>query len=202
VTVTSSSLVIEKSFTGNTAGTDPDLDVPAANIGDTLHYSLAYTGSGPLTNAVITDALPKGLEYVAGSAKGNDDFSDGTYDSASRTITWHAKGVLPDPASGTVAYDVKVLVTAPEFAQPLVNLATIDSDETAPDTDTASVAVLAPPEQATATPPATSTIAPEAAPSNPGFTLMLILLAMAGLTLGIGFVTPAPERVRRRNRLG
>jgi hypothetical protein len=29
-----------------------------------------------------------------------------------------------------------------------------------------------------------------------------MLLAMAGLALGIGFVTPAPERVRRRNRLG
>jgi hypothetical protein len=31
---------------------------------------------------------------------------------------------------------------------------------------------------------------------------MLILLGVAGLALGIGFVTPAPERVRRRNRLG
>jgi uncharacterized repeat protein (TIGR01451 family) len=197
-----SDLGIAKSFTGNTGGTDPDLDVPAANIGDTLSYTLAYTGSGPLTNAVISDALPQGLEFVDGSAAGNADFNDGTYDAATRTITWHAKGVLPDPASGTVTYDVTVLDTAPEFAQPLVNLATIDSDETAPDTDTASVAVLAPPEQATATPPATSTLTPESAPSNPGFALMLILLGVAGLTLGIGFVTPAPERVRRRNRLG
>jgi len=31
---------------------------------------------------------------------------------------------------------------------------------------------------------------------------MLVLLAIAGLTLGIGFITPAPERVRRRDRLG
>ena len=202
VTVASSSLTIQKSFTGNTAGTDPDLEVPAANIGDTLHYSLEYTGSGPLTNAVITDVLPEGLDYVDGSALGNADFDAGTYDPDTRTITWHAKAVLPDPASGTVTYDVKVLDTAPDFVQPLVNLATIDSAETAPDTDTASVAVLAPPEQATATPPATSTLTPEVAPSNPGFALMLILIGMAGLTLGIGFVTPAPERVRRRNRLG
>ena len=197
-----SSLVIEKSFTGNTAGTDPDLHVPAANIGDTLHYTLEYTGSGPLTNAVITDALPKGLEYVDGTALGNADFDNGTYDATTRTITWHAKGVLPDPANGTVTYDVKVADNAPEFSQPLVNLATIDSAETAPATDTASVAVLAPPEQATATPPATSTLTPEVAPSNPGLALMLVLLAIAGLTLGIGFITPAPERVRRRDRLG
>jgi uncharacterized repeat protein (TIGR01451 family) len=205
-TVATSRLVIAKSVTGNTGGTDPDLGVPAANVGDTLHFSLAYTGAGTLTNAVITDVLPQGLEFVAGSAVATADFNAGTYDTATRTITWHAKGVLPDPASGTVTYDVTVLATAPEFAQPLVNLATIDSDETAPDSDTAAVAVLAPPLAITSppkvTPPPTDSLTSETGTSNPGFTLMLMLLAMAGLALGIGFVTPAPERVRRRNRLG
>jgi uncharacterized repeat protein (TIGR01451 family) len=202
ITVTcSSALVIDKSL-GDTGATDPDLGVPAADIGDTLHYSLKYSGAGPLTNAVITDVLPQGLAYVDGTAAGNTDFNDGTYDSATRTITWEAKGVLPDPAKGTVTYDATVLSTAPDFAQPLVNTATIDSDETTPDSDTASVAVLAPPEEATATPPATSTILPEAAPSNPGFALMLILLGVAGLAIAIGFLTPTPERVRRRDRLG
>jgi uncharacterized repeat protein (TIGR01451 family) len=199
-TVATSRLAIEKSLTGNTGGTDPDLGVPAANVGDTLHYKLTYSGAGTLTNAVITDVLPQGLAFVAGTAAGNADFGDGVYDAATRTITWHALDVLPDPASGSVTYDVKVLSTAPDFAQPLVNLATIDSDETGPDSDTASVAVLAPPLELT--PPPTSTLTPESAPSNPGFTLMLMLLGMAGLALGIGFVTPAPERVRRRNRLG
>jgi hypothetical protein len=60
--------------------------------------------------------------------------------------------------------------------------------------------VTSPPRHVT--PPPTSTLTPETAPSNPGFTLMLLLLGMAGLVLGIGFVTPAPERVRRRDRLG
>jgi len=197
----SSALVIDKSFTGNTGGTDPDLHVPAAKIGDTLHYKLKYSGAGPLTHAVITDVLPDGLAYVDGTALGNADFNDGTYDAGSRTITWEAKGVLPDPASGTVTYDVKVLAAAADGTQPLINLATIDSDETAPDTDTASVAVLPPPAAATATPPATSTITPEAGPGNPGFALMLILLGIAGLTLAIGFLTPTPARVRRRARL-
>jgi len=199
-TVATSRLSIEKSVAGNTGGTDPDLGVPAANVGDTLHYKLTYSGAGTLTNAVITDVLPQGLAFVAGTAAGNADFGDGVYDAATRTITWHALHVLPDPASGSVTYDVKVLSTAPDFAQPLVNLATIDSDETGPDSDTASVAVLAPPLELT--PPPTSTITPESAPSNPGFALMLTLLGMAGLALGIGFVTPTPERVRRRDRLG
>ncbi len=195
-----SALVITKSFTGNTGGTDPDLGVPAAKIGDTLHYSLKYTGAGTLTNAVITDTLPAGLAYVDGSAVANADFNAGTYDSTTRTITWHAKGVLPDPASGTVTYDVKVLATAPDFAQPLVNLATIKSDETPLSQDTASVAVLAPPLELT--PPPTSTLTPETGTSNPGFALMLVLLGIAGLALAIGFVTPVPARVRRRDRLG
>jgi uncharacterized repeat protein (TIGR01451 family) len=200
VVACSSALVIDKSFTGNSGGTDPDLGVPAANIGDTLHYSLKYSGAGPLTNAVITDVIPDGLAFVDGSATGNADFNDGTYDSATRTITWEAKGVLPDPAGGTVTYDVTVLAAAAEGALPLINVATIDSDETGPDSDTASVAVLAPPLELT--PPPTSTLAPEVAPSNPGFALMLILLGIAGLALGIGFVTPAPGQVRRRDRLG
>jgi uncharacterized repeat protein (TIGR01451 family) len=199
-TVATSRLLIEKSLTGNTGGADPDLGVPAASVGDTLHYKLTYSGAGTLTNAVITDVLPQGLAFVAGTAAGNADFGDGVYDAATRTITWHALHVLPDPASGSVTYDVKVLSTAPDFAQPLVNLATIDSDETGPDSATASVAVLAPPLELT--PPPTSTLTPESAPSNPGFALMLILLGVAGLALGIGFVTPTPERVRRRNRLG
>ena len=42
----------------------------------------------------------------------------------------------------------------------------------------------------------------ETAASNQGFTLMLVLLGLAGPTLTIGFVTPTPERVRRRDRQG
>ena len=74
--------------------------------------------------------------------------------------------------------------------------------QTAPASAKASVAVLAPPLAIHVTPPPTDTLTPETGTSNPGFALMLILLGVAGFTLGIGFVTPAPERVRRRNRLG
>ena len=205
-TVATSSLSIAKAFTGNTAGTDPDLGVPAAKIGDTLHYTLTYHGEGLLTNAVITDILPNGLAYVAGSAAGDAHFTFDSYDSATRTLKWVAADLL-NPAQaetnsvdGAVTYDVKVLVTAPDLAQPLINTATIDSDQTEPDSATAAVAVLAPPLELT--PPPTSTLTPQNGTSNPGFALMLILLGVAGLTLGIGFITPAPARVRRRDRLG
>jgi uncharacterized repeat protein (TIGR01451 family) len=196
---TPSTLTIEKAVTGNTGGTDPILDVPLAKIGDTLTYTLDYAGTGPITNAIITDVLPVGLDYVEGSAEGDANFTFVDYDDATRTLTWTAAS-LPDPASGSVSYDVVVLEEAAEEVQPLVNVATIDSDETEPDDDTRSVAVL--PPVLVLTPPPTSTLTPETGTSNPGFTLMLVLLAIAGLALGVGFVTPVPERVRRRDRLG
>jgi uncharacterized repeat protein (TIGR01451 family) len=194
-----SALTIEKSFTGNTGGDDPILGVPLAKIGDILTFTLEYAGVGPITNGVITDVLPEGLEYVDGSATDDANFTFVDYDDATRTLTWTA-ATLPDPASGSVTYDVIVLEAAAEEVQPLVNVATIDSDETEPDDDTRSVAVL--PPVLALTPPPTSTLTPETGTSNPGFTLMLVLLAFAGLALGVGFVTPVPERVRRRDRLG
>ncbi len=99
-----------------------------------------------------------------------------------------------------MTYDVVVLEAAAEEVQPLVNVATIDSDETEPDSDDRSVAAL--PSVLALTPPPTSTLTPETGTSNPGFSLMLVLLGLAGLALGVGFVTPVPERVRRRDRLG
>ena len=205
-TVGSSALDIAKSFTGNTGGIDPILDVPLATIGDTLHFTLTYTGGGPLTNAVITDVLPVGLAYVAGSAAGDANFTFIGFDSGTRTLTWMA-ATLPSPASGSVTYNVLVLAAAAEQLQPLTNTASIDSDETAPDSDTADVAVLTPPLAVTGTPritlpPTDTAFTPEKGTSNPGFTLMLILLGLAGLALSIGYVTPAPERVRRRDRQG
>ncbi|MEA2518411.1 MAG: hypothetical protein QOF49_491, partial [Chloroflexota bacterium] len=209
-TVSESILSIDKSVTGNTAGTDPDLNVPAANIGDTLTYTLHYTGEGPLLEAVITDVLPQGLAYKVGSGEAGDDGSDFDfvgYDASTRTLTWIGNGEgqsIPNPADGDVTYQVTVLTTAPELSQPLVNVATIvavtPDDEQLTDTDTQKVAVLAPPLELT--PPPTSTLTPQSGTSNPGFALMLILIGVAGLTLGIGFVTPVPARVRRRDRLG
>jgi uncharacterized repeat protein (TIGR01451 family) len=209
-TVATSVLTIDKAVSGNTGGTFNDPTNPTnplnglkqAKVGDTLTYTLTYSGAGPLTHAVITDPIPVGLDYVAGSATGDTNFSAGVYDPTTRTITWNQPDptvALPDPADGTLTFKVKVLTAAAEIGI-IDNVATIDSSETLPDTGEVPVGVLPPPLGLT--PPPTDTFTPQTATSNPGFALMLILLGVAGLTLGIGFITPAPARVRRRDRLG
>ena len=207
VDVLCSALIIEKSVdavNGQDPTLDPDLGVPAAEIGDTVTFSLHYSGSGLLENAFIVDVLPVGEDYVAGTASSNADFdfTDATFDNGTKqwTLRWDATGTLPNPADGTLTYDVKVLAAAAEQPQPLTNTATIDSDQTNPDSDTAAIAVAPPPEELT--PPPTDTFTPQTGTSNPGFALMLILLGVAAVTLSIGFVTPVPARMNRRDRRG
>jgi hypothetical protein len=165
-------------------------------------FTLHYSGSGLLENAFIVDVLPIGEEYVAGTASSNADFAftNATFNSGTHrwTLRWDATGTLPNPVDGTVTYDVKVLAAAAEQPQPLTNTATIDSDQTNPDSDTAAIAVAPPPEALT--PPPTDVFTPATGTSNPGFALMLVLLAVAGVTIAIGFVTPVPARARRSDR--
>ena len=205
VDVLCSALVIEKSVTDvndQAPVNDPDLGVPGTDIGDTVTFTLHYSGSGLLENAFIVDVLPVGEEYVDGSASSNADFdfTSATFDSGTNqwTLRWDATGTLPNPADGTLTYDVTVLEAAAEQPQPLTNTATIDSDQTNPDSDTAAIAVAPPPEELT--PPPTDVFTPATGTSNPGFALMLILLGVAAVTLAIGFVTPVPARARRRDR--
>ena len=187
-------LVILKDVSGNTGGTAVN-GLPIAKVGDTLTYTLNYDiFNPPVSNGVITDPIPAGLEYVTGSATTNAEFDVVNYDAATRTLTWNADTVTVD---GTLSFRVTVLAAAPALAQPIVNVATIDSDETAPDDDDASVLVQA--VQAITNPP-TSALdeSSDQRPSNPGFSLMLILLALAAFALSLGLVTPVPERARRR----
>jgi len=186
-------LTILKDVSGNTGGTAIN-GLPIAKVGDTLTFTLNYDiSSPPANNGVITDPIPAGLEYVAGSATTDAQFDVVNYNPATRTLTWNADVVSVD---GTLSFKVLVLETAPDLAQPIVNVATIDSDETPPDSDDASVLVQ---EVLDITNPPTSTIdSPNQAPSNPGFGLMLILLALASFALSLGYVTPVPARARRR----
>ncbi len=196
--VTVPDLTIVKSFTGNTGG---ELGgIPQAEIGDTLTYTLTYDlTNGPVHNGVITDTLPVGLAYITGSATNNAEFTFVDYDAATRTLTWTAPLVSAD---GSVTYQVTVLAAAADEPQPLVNVATIDSDETPRDDDERRVLVAPPPLVLTPPPtlPPTDAIAePSQGASNPGTSLMLVLLGLAGIALALGFVTPVPERVRRRD---
>ncbi|HEX6140261.1 MAG TPA: Ig-like domain-containing protein, partial [Candidatus Limnocylindria bacterium] len=101
--------------------------VTPAQVTWTLTYTLT---NGPVTNAVITDPLPSFLEFVSAS-------NGGAYNAATRTITWNL-GTLS--TSGSVTFVSTVDSDAPETA-PIVNVATIDSTETAPDSGQDSIRI-------------------------------------------------------------
>ncbi|HEX5589631.1 MAG TPA: hypothetical protein VFX65_05020 [Candidatus Limnocylindrales bacterium] len=195
-TVEVPALVIDKSFTGNTGGTAVN-GIQIAKIEDTLTYTLAYdlTG-GPVHDGVITDTIPTGLTYVAGTATNNDEFTFVDYDAATRTLTWTAPLVSKD---GSVTYQVTVDDDAFELAQPLVNVATIDSDETPEDDDEDDVLIQEVLEETSppTLPPTDSLGDGGRAPSSPGFGLMLALLVIAGIGLAASYLVPAPARARR-----
>jgi fimbrial isopeptide formation D2 family protein/uncharacterized repeat protein (TIGR01451 family) len=171
--------------------------LPTAAEGDTVTYTLAYTVVGDVHNAVITDVLPNGVTYVPNTASSDAQFTFSNYNPVTRTLTWNAATVSEN---GSLTYDATIDEGAAELVQPLVNVATIDSDETEPASDNSPVFVAPVPLELT--PPPTDALAPSAPASNPGFALMLILLSVAAFALAIGFITPVPEHVRRRDRLG
>jgi uncharacterized repeat protein (TIGR01451 family) len=173
--------------------------LPTADEGSTVTYTLTYVVSeNGVHNATIKDVLPEGLQYVTGSATGNDEFTFAGYDSTTRTLSWTAADVTK---GGSVSYQALVLVGASKLSQPLTNVATIDSDQTAPNSDSSDVFVPTVPAGETfkPTPPPTDALA-STGPSNPGSSMMLILAVLGLLIAGIGFLTPVPAVIRRRNR--
>jgi uncharacterized repeat protein (TIGR01451 family) len=175
-------------------------DLPTADEGSTLTYTLTYTfGGDPVTNGIITDELPVGVTWVDGSAVGDAQFTFIGYDIPSRTLTWMAANVS---ASGSVSYKVTVDAGAAALLQPLENLATIDSDQTVPDDAFSDIFVPVIPQGETSPPtqPPTDTIGESNGTSTPGLSLPLVVLALGGLMLLMVFVTPVPATARNRKR--
>ena len=96
-----------------------------ASVTWTLTYTLT---NGPVTNVVITDPLSGFLNFVSASNSGT--FADGV-------ITWNL-GTLT--TSGSLSFVTNVAPNAPQPG-PILNVATIDSTETAPDTGQDSITV-------------------------------------------------------------
>jgi uncharacterized repeat protein (TIGR01451 family) len=99
---------------------DADGDVLSVEP-ERVTWTLTYTlRQGPVTNAVITNLLPEFVTLVSAS-------HGGVYNRASRVVRWEL-GALS--ASGSVRIVTVVDPEAPETA-PIVNVATIASDQTA-----------------------------------------------------------------------
>ena len=193
-----SALDVVKSFTGNSGGSAVN-GMGIANVGDSLTYMLSYQVNGAaVTDAVITDVLPNGLSYVNGSATNSDEFSFVGYDNATRTLRWTASTATKD---GSVTYRAQVQAGSNSLPQPLENVATIDSDQTAPVSDTADVLVQlveAATDRPVITLPPTDTLnSGDQAPSDPGSGPMLTLFALIGIGLIVGSLGPTRGRLRR-----
>ena len=109
-------------------------------------WTLTYTlTNGPVTNAVITDPIPVGFTFL-------DAANGGTF--ANGTVTWNL-GTLT--SSGSVTFRTTVDPATISRAAPTVNTATIDSNETAPDTGQDSVRVTVEPPPLGGNPPLPNT---------------------------------------------
>jgi uncharacterized repeat protein (TIGR01451 family)/fimbrial isopeptide formation D2 family protein len=116
-----------------------------ANTGDSITYTITYANNSPVnvTGVTLSDALPAGLSYVAGSCTGACSYTSGT-----RTLNWS----LGDLASGQGPYSISFQATVDSpytGAQTNTNTATIASAQTAPASASASVLVIAPTPQLT-----------------------------------------------------
>jgi hypothetical protein len=191
-------LVIDKTNNApivNVGGTG----LPTAAEGATVTFTLSYVSSnGSVDDGTIKDVIPAGLTYVTGSATNSGEFIFAGYDSATRTLSWNALHVT---TSGFVTYQAKVDVGAAELAQPLRNVATIDSAGTAPDSDTSDVFVAPPPLAETSVPTAPRTDVLDASgTASPGISLGIVLLIIGALAFAVLFVTPMPATTRNRIR--
>ena len=97
-------------------------------------WTLTYTlTDGPVTNAVITDEIPVGFEFLDASDGGT--LVDGS-------VTWMFEELTE---SGSVTFRTTVDPETISRTGPTVNTAVIDSDETAPDEGEDSVTVVVEP---------------------------------------------------------
>jgi len=104
----------------------------AATYGDVIDYSIQYAaeGSGVAEGVVISDPIPAGVSYVAGSMSVDgqavtdaDDGDAGRYDPTSNTVFFEL-GDLPADATGVVGFQVRVESTDPDGQ--ISNVASVD----------------------------------------------------------------------------
>ena len=110
------------------SGARVDVDGKPVGVGDTLTYTIGWAnnsvddrGAAQAADVTVTDVLPKGVDYVEGSADG------AAYDAATRTLTW-SLGEQTAGATGTLSFDVKVSAEA-AVVDDISNTATVKVGE-------------------------------------------------------------------------
>ena len=119
----------------DTSGAKVDVDGKPVGVGDTLTYTIGWAnnsvddrGAAQAADVTVTDVLPKGVNYVEGSADG------AAYDAATRTLTW-SLGEQAAGATGTLSFDVKVSAEA-AVVDDIANTATVKVGENESQTNT------------------------------------------------------------------
>lgn len=110
------------------SGAKVDVDGKLVGVGDALTYTIGWAnnsvddrGAARAADVTVTDVLPKGVDYVEGSADG------AAYDAATRTLTW-SLGEQAAGATGTLSFDVKVSAEA-AVVDDISNTATVKVGE-------------------------------------------------------------------------
>lgn len=192
VTVRVPTLVIDKEADAEVVHFEFDAEGNVLSVDpEQVTWTLTYTlTNGPVTNAVITDPLPDFLTFVSAS-------DGGVYDDATRTLTWEFPELT---ASGSVTFVTTVDADAPE-TEPIVNVATIVSDQTPEDDGEDEIRVTSQSEQGgnpTPTPSVPDTalvIRPDGTPLSIPVELMVVLFLGS-----LGALAYANVRAVRRRR--
>ena len=167
------------------SGPDDALVADPSVVTWTLTYTLA---NGPVTNAVITDEVPEGFEFL--------DASDGGQ-LINGVVTWTFPTLSE---SGSVTFRTTVDPETISRVAPTVNTAVIDSDETEPDDGEDSVTVVVEPPPLGGTPTPKPSLPDTAAGIGPaGEPITVPIELMAGLFLSsLGVLALANVRARSR----
>ena len=184
VTVRVPTLTVTKAASTDTIVISGPASAPVATP-SVVTWTLSYTlANGPVTGAVITDAVPAGFVFL-------DAADGGTF--AAGTVTWNL-GTLT--TSGSVSFRTTVNPATISRTAPTVNTAVIDSNETAPDDGTDSVSVTVQPPPLGGNPPLPNTAVATGLSGEP--VIVPVGLLVAAFLAMLGTLAFANVRSSRR----
>lgn len=109
-------------------------DKSTAEVGDVINYTVTYSNEAAsqdaARNAVMTDVIPNGLDFQFGSVRINNTVTTNySFDSATNTLSVNLGDVAPGQS---VNIDFAVRVNSNAYGEKIVNVATVDAENTDP----------------------------------------------------------------------